>query len=68
MIDVVPGKVHYYRLEFDKSFTFDVRVLRRVKNEPFRLGDGCNNVRCYHSNGKQFGKFARANPFLFGRL
>ena len=48
-------------LELDKSFTFDVREVRRPKNEQFRPGAGCQIVPGYHGNGIQFARASLAS-------
>jgi hypothetical protein len=47
-------------LECGKSFTFDIRVVRRSRNEPFWPGDICHIVPSYHGNGNKSVKLARA--------
>ena len=54
-----------FLLELEKSFTFDVRVVRRSKNEQFRPGAGCQSLSSYHGNCIFSLLNARANSISF---
>ena len=57
--------VIWTRLEYGKPFTFDVRAVRRPRNDPFRPKAEFKIVPSYHGNGNQHVKLARAKFYLY---